>query len=68
MDLAKKIRQFRCVTNSSEEVARNFLEACNGDVDMAICMHLESGGATSAGGQVPTQAQNSLSPKAYEQM
>ena len=39
-----KIQQFIAVTGSTSQVARNMLEACDGNLDMAINMHLECGG------------------------
>lgn len=39
-----KIQQFIAVTGTSSQVARNMLEACDGNLDMAINMHLECGG------------------------
>lgn len=78
MDLREKLAQFTSVTNSTEEIARKFLEACNGDIDMAIGMHLESEGLVdqdSHGSNDPrpsiSVAQTSeqlLSPKTYEKM
>ena len=36
------IEQFVNVTGASEEIARSMLEACNGNLEMAIEMHLDS--------------------------
>ena len=38
-----RIDQFMSVTGASREVANSMLEACNGDVQLAISIHLESG-------------------------
>ncbi|XP_078693986.1 UBX domain-containing protein 7-like isoform X2 [Branchiostoma floridae x Branchiostoma belcheri] len=47
------IEQFRAITDTTEDVARHMLEACGGNLEMAITMHLE-GGAGSAGGAGPS--------------
>ena len=48
-----KVKQFVAVTGSTPQVARNMLEACAGNLDMAINMHLEcGGGGGGAGGNV----------------
>ena len=39
-----KVEQFVMVTGAPLEVARSLLEACSGNLDLAINMHLESGG------------------------
>ena len=39
-----KIQQFLAVTGSTSQVAKSMLEACDGNLDMAINMHLECGG------------------------
>ena len=43
-----KIQQFVSITGSDIEVARSLLEACSGDVNMAVSMHLDSKGIPSA--------------------
>lgn len=45
-----KVQQFIAVTGSTHQVAVNMLEACAGDLDMAINMHLECGGGGGASG------------------
>ena len=70
------VSQFIAVTGASTEVARGLLEACGGNLDLAINMHLESGGlavptdiGASAGpssGAVVTD--DVLSPKSYEEL
>lgn len=47
MEEAEKVRQFASVTGSSEDIAKKYLEACAGDIDMAIGMHLENGAGSS---------------------
>ena len=44
-----KVQQFVAVTGSTPQVARNMLEACAGNLDMAINMHLECGGGGGGG-------------------
>lgn len=39
---ASVIDQFISVTGASKEIARSLLEACNGNLEMAIEMHLDS--------------------------
>ena len=41
---AEKLEQFISVTGAPRDVARGLLEACGGNLDLAINMHLESGG------------------------
>ena len=43
---AEKLEQFVSVTGAPREVARGLLEACGGNLDLAINMHLESGGGS----------------------
>ena len=77
MDLREKIIQFVSVTDSSDDVARKYLEACAGDIDMAIGMHLENRApenvATPQGPNGPPASSSSandqlLSPETYEKM
>ena len=42
--MESKISQFVTVTGASEDDARSLLEACAGDLDMAVNMHMESEG------------------------
>ena len=44
------MQQFVAVTGSTSEVATNLIEACSGDLDMAINMHLECVGGAGVGG------------------
>jgi len=44
------LANFISVTGASEEVAKNMLEACNNELDMAIGMYLDSGLAEDSGG------------------
>ena len=57
--MEEKIQQFVCITQSSEDVAKNYLDMCDGNVDVAICMHLENEGL---------RDKDTLSPKTYEEM
>ena len=66
----QKIHQFMSVTGSSEDIARTYLEACAGDITMAIGMHLENGAASSVAVD-PGSVQNPedlVVPKNYEKM
>ena len=72
------ISQFVAVTGASVDVARGLLEACSGNLDLAINMHLESrGGASSTPAVVGASGGPSggaravddiLSPKSYEEL
>lgn len=67
-----KITQFVSVTGASESVARTYLDACGGDLNMAIGMHLESSDSGENSGVVPASAasvsDSVLSPESYEKM
>ena len=39
----EKIQHFISLTGATIQVAQNMLEACAGDLDMAVSMHLDSG-------------------------
>lgn len=43
------IEQFVSVTGTSKKIAKSMLEACNGNLEMAIEMHLDSDSAAQAG-------------------
>ena len=43
-----KVAQFVSVTGALAEVAHRLLEACGGNLDLAINMHLEGSGAAGA--------------------
>ena len=58
------VSQFVAITGAASDVARRLLEACGGNLDLAVNMHLESSG--SAGSS--DTANNVLSPKSYEEM
>ena len=61
-----KIAQFIAVTGGSEEDARGLLEACAGDLDMAVNMHLESKGGGVSG---PYQRRSDdTTEKSYEDL
>ena len=70
------ISQFVAVTGASSEVAKRLLEACGGNLDLAINMHLESGGSPSPAAAGPSgdtsseveTANDVLSPKSYEEL
>ena len=51
-EMESKISQFVAVTGASEEDALVLLEACAGDLDMAVSIHMESKG----GGVTETDA------------
>ncbi len=46
----QKVSQFTFLTGASVEQAKSLLEACNGDVNMAVSMHLDTHGASSSTG------------------
>lgn len=46
----EKVQQFASITGTSALEARGMLEACQGDLEMAVSMFLESGGAGARGG------------------
>ena len=62
--MKKEIEQFMSVTGSSKDIARKYLEACAGDVDMAIGMHLES--EASSSNSVDPSYTDVVTPKNYE--
>ena len=75
--MSEKMLQFVSVTGCSEDVARSYLDACAGNLDMAVGMHMENRGqspvtensaarpdaaGTDNGGTEPV-----LSPKSYKE-
>ncbi|XP_048741186.2 UBX domain-containing protein 7-like isoform X2 [Ostrea edulis] len=42
--MSEKIEQFCSITGADEEVGKNLLEACNGNLELAIDMHMDSEG------------------------
>ncbi len=40
--------QFRAVTGAPSDVARSILEACGGNLELAVNMHMEGGGPSSS--------------------
>ncbi|XP_019922275.3 UBX domain-containing protein 7 isoform X2 [Magallana gigas] len=42
--IREKIEQFCSITGADQEVGKNLLEACNGNLELAIDMHMDSGG------------------------
>ena len=65
---AEKILQFISVTSSEEEVARRYLDASAGDLDMAIGMYLESNDDRSATNDVTSSTSISpISPTSYKE-
>ena len=46
---ASLIDQFVNITGTSKKIAKSILEACNGNLEMAIEMHLDSDSSTQAG-------------------
>ena len=75
-ELEDKVGQFVSVTNCSEEVARRYLAACAGDLDMAVGMHLESkvssppatAEALTSGASTSQYKDEPLSPTSYKRM
>ncbi len=77
-DLEGKISQFVAVTGCTADVAKRYLDACAGNLDMAVGMHVENDITSSSFGALPlpsdtqTTKTNSvpqepvLSPKSYE--
>ena len=61
------ISQFVAITGATSDVAKRLLEACGGNLDLAINMHLESGGSAGPSSGMET-ANNVLSPKSYEEL
>ncbi len=66
-----KVQQFISITGTSVAEARGMLEACGGDLQLAVGMYLESGGggATGPEGAGPSSggAEN-LTERSYEEM
>lgn len=70
-ELEEKVGQFVSVTDCSEGVARRYLAACAGDLDMAIGMHLENevGPPPAAAHATTSHLQDDLlSPASYKEM
>lgn len=78
MDFEEKVMQFVSVTDSSDAIARKYLEACAGDVDMAIGVHMENkvtvdsagrhSGSSQTAASVAHTSEDILSPNAYEKV
>ena len=49
----EKIKQFVSVTGASVGTASSLLEACGGNLDLAVSMHMEGEASTSGPGLVP---------------
>ena len=62
-----KINQFVAVTGASVEDARVLLEACGGNLDLAVNMHLEGGGGGGATGNPSSSSAVSVE-KSYEDL
>ena len=62
-----KVSQFVTITGATSDVAKRLLEACGDNLDLAINMHLESGGNAGSSTEMET-TNNVLSPKSYEEM
>ena len=67
MDMDARVSQFVAVTGATIDVAKRLLEACGGNLDLAINMHLESAGSADPSNEVE-RANDGLSPKSYEEM
>ena len=63
-----KIEQFMSVTGASREVATSMLEACSGDVGLAISIHLESGGNSHDNLPAPPGSYSNSDNRSYEEM
>ena len=66
-----KVSQFVAITGATRDVAKRLLEACGGNLDLAINMHLESAGnagSSEGSSNEMDTANNVLSPKSYEEM
>lgn len=46
---SSKMQQFISITGAPVEIATSLLEACNGDVNLAVSMHLDNGGGVGVG-------------------
>lgn len=59
VDMDKSIDQFVAVTGASVDDARNLLEACGGNLDLAINMHMErEGGGVTGSSNVGSQEES----------
>ena len=65
-----KVGQFISVADCSEKLARKYLDACAGDLDMAIVMLLENEVSPPQAGAHGTtsQLQDDLSPTSYKEV
>lgn len=52
--MESKLEQFMAVTGAPRDVAKGFLEACDENLELAINMHIESGGSGSVFPSSPT--------------
>lgn len=75
MDFEEKVVRFVGITDCSDAIARKYLEACAGDLDMAIGMHLESQGGSGTqqesrptGSSTAHVSEELLSPMSYEKV
>ena len=67
MDMDDTVSQFLAITGASSDVAKRLLEACGGNLDLAVNMHLESSGDAGSSSGMET-VNDVLSPKTYEEM
>jgi hypothetical protein len=58
MDEEEKLANFSAITGADLERARQYLGVCDGDLDSAVNLYLESGGASLDGG--PAQSAPSM--------
>ena len=56
------VDQFVSVTGASKRVARSMLEACNGNLEMAIEMHLDSCDGSVPDERISSSIDNSCQP------
>ena len=57
--------QFISVTGASEETARNLLNACEGNLELAVGMYMEDGALAGATDPHPSSVTTSLVIKHY---
>ena len=72
-EMDANVSQFIAITGASSEVAVRLLEVCGGNLDLAINMHLESGGSSAPPAPGPSCSSTGassgvLSSKSYEEL
>ena len=72
-----RVEQFVAITGATHDVARSLLEACGGNLELAVNMHMEGGGSgispgagvgpgRSSGEPSTASTDEILSPTSYE--